>query len=375
MFIFLGITTLLLNLYFLAITLWNYIYLKKITIETELPNNGKKISVLIPARDEEKNIKTCLTALAQQNYNSYEILVYNDHSTDKTDEIIDELIEKYPTLIHKIAHKPLPEGWKGKPFALQQMLKKATGEIVLTIDADMVPEKTLLSFTAKNMKHHNAECISGWPQHLLRKQKEALIVPLIYIATSFLFPLKYIMALRTSIFAHAIGQYMAFDKKALNAIGGFQCVSKKINEDVNIAREFKKAGYKQLFVDAKNQISGEMYDDLTMAFKGIERSIFDYLDNSLIKTIMLASFIFFSILFPFVAIIPAYMLSMPAFILLTLSIALFLGGWTLSLFSRKMPLFSALLYPLQYSLLMLIAIRSTVSGYTGRGYIWKGRKV
>lgn len=370
-----GIITFSINLYFFAMTISNDLFLKSVTLSENCQPDGRRVSVLIPARNEEPNISTCLDSLLCQNFGNYEILIYDDHSTDNTSSILKRYQENNPKLIKLIKAVPLEKGWKGKTFALQQMIPKSTGDILICIDADMIASPTLIDFTLSSMKQYQADCLSGWPKHILKRKTDSLLTPLVYLATSFLFPVKFIPVLRTSLLAHAIGQFMAFDKEMLVNIGGFSSVKEKINEDIHIARAVKKAGYKQLLVDAKDHIQGEMYEGLKPAFINMERVIFDYLGNSLIKTILLACLIFFSILMPIVMFPVALILNSTASILFGLSIILFVTGWTTALLSRKMPLFSSLLYPIQFTLLLFIAFKSAANSLSGKGYIWKDRKV
>ncbi|RKY97237.1 MAG: hypothetical protein DRQ03_05700, partial [Candidatus Hydrothermota bacterium] len=114
----------------------NLIYLRK----KKLKFKGKfeKISVLVPVRNEERDLKLCLESLVKQNYPLYEIILLDDNSRDRSPEIMREFQRRFPEKIKIITSKPLPPGWTGKNWACHQLAKKANGDWLLFTDADTV---------------------------------------------------------------------------------------------------------------------------------------------------------------------------------------------------------------------------------------------
>ena len=124
--------------YFLFLSLSNIVWLR---LSSRKPHTtmGGKVSVLIPARNEEENLEKCLESLLVQTYTNYEVIVLDDQSTDHTWEIITHYVKRYPGLIRAVKGKPLPrDGWNGKPFAMQQLSEYANGDYFLFTDADTV---------------------------------------------------------------------------------------------------------------------------------------------------------------------------------------------------------------------------------------------
>ena len=121
----------------------NMIYIVRLKPILKELNNPPMISVCVPARNEERGIRLCLESLLGQDYPHYEIIVVNDHSTDRTGQLIREMAEKDPRLI-AFDGEDLPKGWLGKPFALYQAFQKSKGEILLFTDADPVFESHAL---------------------------------------------------------------------------------------------------------------------------------------------------------------------------------------------------------------------------------------
>src|SRR5512136_126925 len=104
-------------LYFLVLSLSNVVWLRLSSREPRL-RQGRKVSVLVPARNEERNLSACLDSLLEQTYRNYEIVVLDDQSTDRTWDIIREYERRAPARVRAVRGEPLPAGWMGKPHAM-----------------------------------------------------------------------------------------------------------------------------------------------------------------------------------------------------------------------------------------------------------------
>ena len=120
--------------YFLILSIANHYEMWRFNHGPEILD-GPMVSVLIPMRNEENNVRNCIASLQNQLYKNYEILVINDNSSDKTADILAELASK-DNRIKVFNGKPLPDDWYGKPFALHQLSLHARGEILIFTDAD-----------------------------------------------------------------------------------------------------------------------------------------------------------------------------------------------------------------------------------------------
>ena len=123
----------------LGLILWNLRVV--IRPKTKLPQSNTKVSLLIPARNEEGSIGSCLRSLINQDHQNLEIIVLDDHSTDRTRAIVESQNPK----IKLISGKPIPAGWTGKNWACHQLSKQATGDILFFIDADAVLEPAAIT--------------------------------------------------------------------------------------------------------------------------------------------------------------------------------------------------------------------------------------
>jgi len=359
--------------YTLLFTLTNIIYLHIVSRKPDC-NDGPLVSVLIPARNEAERISPTLEGLAAQDYQNYEVIVLDDNSEDGTLEVVRELM-KGDDRFRSIRGKELPRGWKGKPFAMQQLVEEAKGEILLFLDADMRPGKQLISWTVTNFNTHEVDFLSGYARHTSPDKIEYLLFPVMYLATSFLLPLWLFRHSKTYMFSHAIGQYFCVRSEVLKEVGGFNPVKDKINEDIQMARFLKGRGYCQVFLDAKNHLFGNMYDSMNHAKMGIMRVVYEYFDNQVYPFLFMGFVMISFLILPVPLAAAALLTGSPLSGILSLGVLLLLTSWGITMADRKLPWYTAFLYPVHFSWVLILSIRSIVLSKKGRGYVWKGRTV
>ncbi len=359
--------------YMLLFTLGNIIYLHKVS-GSQKAENTPAVSILIPARNESERIGPAITALKEQDYPNFEVIVLDDNSEDNTRAIV-EAAAAGDKRFRCISGKRLPSKWKGKPFAMQQLTKTAAGEIFIFIDADMRPAKDLISWTVAKMEFFQVDFLSGYARHTTPTKTEYLLFPVMYLATSFLLPLWLFRHSRTYMLSHAIGQYFCVRSSVLEEVNGFEPVKDKINEDIQMARYLKGKGYSQVFLDAKKHISGNMYDSMEHARMGVMRVVYEYFDNKIYPFILMGTIMITCLLAP----IPLFPIALaychPSALPLGLSILLVLTAWLTTMCDRKIPWYAALLYPVHFTWVIWLSIHSIILSTKGRGYQWKGRIV
>ena len=363
------------GLYFLLLSISNILWLRCSSLPPKI-FEGPLVSVLIPARDEEKNIGRCLVSLINQSYANYQIIVLDDQSSDHTWDIIAAFEREYPETIKAVKGKPLPgDGWTGKAYAMQQLSAHAKGDYFLYTDADTVHNKHSLSWAVTNMERHGVDFISGYVFQQLKTLGEQLIIPATYIMTALILPLWLIPATKTPALSFAIGQMIMFRRQAFEQIGGYSSICEHISDDVFMARELKKAGFRTIFLDIRKYVSCRMYEGYAASVKGISKNIYDFFKNKpVFFVIALTVLVFFALL-------PLYLLVLR---LLTgsapvqhteLSVLLFALAWTLTLYDRGLKWWVPLLYPLLFVNLLYMAWQSFGKAAMGRGVVWKGRTI
>ena len=145
----------------------------------ELPGSRCKVSVLIPARNEEASIGNCLETVLANQHIDLEVIVLDDASEDRTAEVVSELASQDSRLRLAQAEQ-LPPGWCGKQFACHQLAQLATNDLLVFLDADVRLEPDGLSRMLTCFKRENVDLLSGFPRQITVSTAEQLLIPLIH---------------------------------------------------------------------------------------------------------------------------------------------------------------------------------------------------
>ena len=137
------------------------------------------VSVLIPARNEEKNIEKCVDSVVNQGEIVSEIIIYDDHSTDKTKDIIKFLTKKYESLVKQAKTKNLPKGWLGKNYACHNLSTEAKSQNILFIDADTTLKDNAVSKIVSISLKNKITMISAWPKIKMESRTEKILMPVL----------------------------------------------------------------------------------------------------------------------------------------------------------------------------------------------------
>ena len=214
-----------------------------------------KVSVLIPARNEEKNLPKLLAAIATQTFQPHQVIVIDDQSTDSTAAIA------HSTGVQVIQTQVLPPGWTGKNWALQTGYEIASGEILIFLDADTEPQPEFLNRLVANVQHLGG-LVSVQPYHRTERPYELLAI---------LFNLVGLMAVRLGPNGGvAFGPAMATTRQDYERVGGHHAVSGYVVEDWFIAHLYEKEGLPASAYLGDDQLSYRMYpggiSDLIVGF-------------------------------------------------------------------------------------------------------------
>ncbi|HVP19845.1 MAG TPA: glycosyltransferase family 2 protein [Spirochaetia bacterium] len=360
-------------LYFLLLSASNVLWLRLSSLAPRL-THGRKVSVLVPARNEEKNIAQCLDSLLEQTYANYEILVLDDQSSDGTWTIIEDYGKRHADRVRAVRGEPLPgSGWSGKTHAMQQLARQARGDYLMFTDADTVHGRQSISWAVTNIEAHGADCISGYVFQELETLGELFIVPTTYIMSAIVLPLWLIGVTHAPGLSFAIGQLIVFRRRAFDAIGGYAAVSGQISDDVAIARELKKAGYREVFLDMRRHVRCRMYSGYRSSFNGISKNLYDFAKRRLLFLASAITLLVGLVVLPF-ALLPVLIVTgNPALQFATLCVILFLAAWMLALYDRGLPWWAPLLYPIMFLHLLYMAWWSILQAFSGHAIVWKGR--
>ncbi len=200
-----------------------------------------QVSVIIPARNEEASLGSCLESVVSQTGIEFEIIIVDDHSTDRTREIA----ESFPG-VRVIQADALPPGWTGKNNAVATGAREACGEWLLFTDADTIHTPGSLARALAEVKQAKADVLSYSPDQIAVTFWEMAILPVVFAELARQYPPSKVSDLNSSE-AAANGQYILIRREAYDAIGGHAAVASEILEDVALARLVKASGYKLRF--------------------------------------------------------------------------------------------------------------------------------
>ena len=352
----------------LAVTLFNTVtapMLKKFVGIQNCP----RVSVLIPARNEETNVGACIKGFLSQNYDNFEIHVLNDQSTDRTGTIIERFGEQYPE-VQAIQGKPLPAGWSGKNWACHQLSQHANGEILIFTDADNRPAPNAIANTVAYMQKLELGLLSAFPEKVTGTLAEKLVVPVVDLFVYAGLPLWLTYFSRFPSLAAASGLWIAFTREAYQRVGGHQAVSNQIVEDVELSRLAKKSGIRILTSAGTRVVSCRMYHSFSEVWHGFSKNLFGLVRYKTIPFFILILGLFTMCVLPYIAVwfVPLRGLAIIAIVMNTVM------RMVLALKYRHPFFTSVILHPFGVLLTLLIGINSFCQVRRGR-LQWKGRQI
>ena len=222
-------------------------------VTTEPITAPPQISVIVPARNEEASLADCLQSLITQTGVTVEIIVVDDHSTDRTREIASSFAEA-----RVIEAGPLPAGWTGKNNAVTAGAQAARGAWLLFTDADTVHLPGSLAAALNEAQENGAELLSYSPEQIAVTFWEMATLPVVFAELARQYsPSK--VSDPASPIAAANGQYILIRRDTYDAVGGHAAIAGDILEDVALARAVKTSGRKIRFRYGANAVRTRMY--------------------------------------------------------------------------------------------------------------------
>ena len=211
-----------------------------------------KVSIILPARNEEKFIGKCLESFIQQDYENYEIMAVDDSSDDRTWQII----EKYAASSEKVVPikaKPKPDGWMGKNWACMEGYKKASGNLLLFTDADTVHTNSVISLAVSHLLSLELDALTVIPRMLCLDRITKITLPMIstFLHTRF-------SALRVNDTSkntgYFFGSFFIMKKSTYDSVGTHEGVKSELVEDGALGRKVKESNFKMRMVRGEHLI-------------------------------------------------------------------------------------------------------------------------
>lgn len=265
----------------------------------ELHQEGPKgdmniiVSIVIPARNEERNIRNCVLSALRQDHPSLEVIVLDDASEDSTPHVLEELQHEFPSLIiEKGTGEPLPDGWFGKPWALERAQKKARGSWLLFVDADVVLSPQAVSRCLYHAQQHQLEMVTGLGTLTMESFWEYVLQPaiggLILAGNS----LSKVNDHSQKDHNLANGQFIMITRQAYEKIGRHGAVKNNILDDIGMARVLANHDLPYHCLHLQELFSCRMYTSFHEIWEGWTKNLFAGVRYSWINLVITIIFTF-----------------------------------------------------------------------------------
>lgn len=352
-----------------GLVLWNMSAWPRVQATGDAP--AAAVSILIPARDEERHIDRCIQAALAQNGWISEVLVYDDESTDGTAAKVMEWATK-DSRVRLLGPNPLPEDWCGKTFACAQLAQAAKGDWLLFLDADAELAPNSIGRILGSAARHKATLLACWPAIRCHSFWEHLLMPLLNFSVFTLFPAPLALRDNRPALGLAHGACVLMQRAAYIRVGGHAAVRGEIFEDTALAREWRRHGERSVCLDGQDVASVRMYESLAGIWKGFQKNFYPAFSHDAGYWLFMALHLWcFTAPFGLALVLP--LTAAPAWPAWTAAGCV--AGMRIVMALRfRYPLWSCILHPVAETLLLALGLSSRYRCRSGKGVEWKGRR-
>jgi cellulose synthase/poly-beta-1,6-N-acetylglucosamine synthase-like glycosyltransferase len=322
----------------------------------------ESVGVIVPMRNEAKNVEGLVATLAAQEGSSHFYLL-DDNSEDQTFELLQRFAgaDSRFTVIKGAA---LDDKWIGKTWALQQLFEASKEDVLVSIDADVRLSNNAINKAVTTMHGARLDFVSPYPRQIAQSFAERLIQPLLQWSWLTTVPLRYAESSGQKSMAVANGQFFVVRRSALISIGGYQTVKHAVIDDVFLARELIKSGSSGTVINGSDIAETHMYSSWNEIEAGYGKSLSKAF-GSIVGAIFVVAFLFITSIAPLV-------LGLLGNVYGWLGFAAIVGTRVLSAIKSRGNLLDSVLHPISVIALIYLIVYS----YLMRGSIqWKGRTV
>jgi chlorobactene glucosyltransferase len=240
--------------------------------------DGPLVSIILPAKDEAKNIGTCVRSLLAAEYTHFELLVVDDRSSDGTTEAAAQAAAGDPR-VRLLRVRELPPGWTGKMNAVHQALAAARGAIILIVDADSWHSPRALGAAVSLMERKKVALVSLLPRIEHRSWFGRLVQPVFGTLLMFWKPLPWVNSRKRKHMALGWGGFLMVRRTVLDEVGGVEMVRGRFAADIALVSRVKSAGRRIRILHAPELISTYFYDSPRSVINGWTRLLRITADN------------------------------------------------------------------------------------------------
>ena len=340
------------------------------------------VSIVIPARNEEQHLGTCLGSLRALDYPSLEIVVVNDRSTDKTGPMAEAVSREDPR-VKVVQGTDTPEGWTGKNFAIHQGTREARGEYLLVVDADTVLAADTLRQAVSYAEREQVDLLTLYPRVVCSSFWERALLPWLGVLSNFRMDR---VNDPNSPDAMAYGYFLFFRRASYESVGGHQGIRDRVGEDWIIARRLKSMGLRLRMLMGTEFVTKRFGPSLQEIWQGFTKNFILIMEGRKVVAALAIPLVTYYLLFtvlPWAVLVlaPVLLVTMGwdplwvlAFLVAALQLAALAGVRALLKSFIRLDVASPHLQPLGGVVITGMGLAAILRTLTGRGITWKGRR-
>ena len=338
------------------------------------PNGEPRVSVIVPARNEEADIRETLTKLLALDYSNYEIIAVNDRSTDRTGQIMDEVSSAdksvRATRLKVIHISDLPSGWLGKTHAMWTAAEQASGEWMLFTDADVLFKPDSLRRAIAYAEGEGADHVVLFPRMIMKRPSERMMIA--FFQALFVFGHRPWKVADPKAKDHmGVGAFNLVRRSVYDAVGTYRALRMEVLDDMKLGKVIKNSGFAQRNVFGEDLISLHWAQGAFGIVNNLTKNFFAVLSFQWWRTVAAILGLGFLNLGPFVGVWLAHgWARIPYAIALGSLFGIYYGMSGMS----AVPAYYFFLHPVSTCLFMYTLLRSMVWTLSNDGIVWRGTK-
>jgi glycosyltransferase involved in cell wall biosynthesis len=356
-----------------------------------LPAGNPRVSIIVPARNEEETIAQALETLLALDYDNYEVIAVNDRSTDSTGEIMEKIAEKPHSStgsgqafsqsareiggpgcrsFRVVHHAELPAGWLGKTHAMWTAANQATGDWLLFTDADVLFKPDSLRRALAYAEAVPADHMVLFPRMIMKRPGEYMMIA--FFQTMFMFGHRPWKVADPSTDDHmGVGAFNLVRRHVYDAVGTYEALRMEVLDDMKLGKVVKKAGFAQRNVFGGDLISIRWAKGAMGIVNNLTKNFFAVLSFQWWRTLISALGLAFLNFGPFLGIFLAHgWARVPYAVALASMFAIYIGmSWR-----SAVPPYYFLLHPVSTTLFIYTLLRSMILTLWNDGIEWRGTK-
>ncbi len=357
------------------------------------PSGNPRVSIVVPARNEEESIEPALHTLLALDYEDYEVIVVNDRSTDSTGEILERVAREsetariesqnphfsqhqgemghsgFPKLL-VIHHTELPTGWMGKTHAMWTAAKQASGDWLLFTDADVLFKPDSLRRALAYAESEKADHVVLFPQMIMKRPGEYMMIA--FFQTMFMFGHRPWKVADPSTDDHmGVGAFNLVRRRVYDAVGTYEALRMEVLDDMKLGKVVKKAGFAQRNVFGGDLISIRWGKGAFGILNNLTKNFFAVLSFQVWRTVVSALGLALLNFGPFLGICLAHgWARVPYGVALGSMFAIYVGmSWR-----SAVPAYYFFLHPVSTAMFIYTLLRSMIMTLWNDGIVWRGTK-